>query len=142
MLLNYEGLAGLEEFLGDAPAARAAFASGLAAARPPSARFLREAALFEKRAGASDAAAALFRRAARAGPRDYKTWLAWGVLERRRRHWEAAAECFAAGVGVAPSNPHIWWVRRGAVLGAGVLHAHSASRTDARPPFGVSSVTI
>lgn len=66
-LLNFEGLAGFFEFAGDAPGARAAFAAGMRARRPLSARFLREAALFEKRAGSPAAAAALFERAAAAG---------------------------------------------------------------------------
>lgn len=41
--------------------------------------------------------------------RDYKTWLAWGVLERRRRNVDAARECFAHAARIAPTNPHIWY---------------------------------
>jgi tetratricopeptide (TPR) repeat protein len=108
-LLCQEGLSGLLEFTGDAPAARAALAAAARARRPLTARFLREAALLEKRAGAPAAAAALFRRAVAVDPRDYKTWLAWGVLERRRRNFEAAAECFAAAARAAPGNPHVWY---------------------------------
>jgi tetratricopeptide (TPR) repeat protein len=110
-LLCHEGLAGLLEFNGDAPAARAALAAAARGCgrRPLPPRFLREAALLEKRAGAPGAAAALFRAAVAADPRDYKTWLAWGVLERRRRNFEAAAECFAAAARAAPGNPHVWY---------------------------------
>jgi hypothetical protein len=44
----------------------------------PNARYLRQWALFEKKAGRPDAAAELFERAVQVGPRDYKSWLQVG----------------------------------------------------------------
>ena len=52
-LLCFEGLARLTEFLGAAEAARAVFAAGERRG-PPTSRFLREWALFEKRQGDLD----------------------------------------------------------------------------------------
>ncbi len=108
-LLNYEGLADLEAFLGNTTGARAVLTAGLTTRRPTP-RFLRECAQFEKRTGDLDAASRLYAAAARRSPRDHKTWLQWGVLEKRRGRWEAAARCFERGVGVAPRHPHIWYV--------------------------------
>ena len=147
-----------------APQARSVFQQG-ASQRPPSARFLRQWATFEKREGdlevlgqlgswASYArppaglpselccssvcaslpappapvaahpaparplpllpcpqrSAALYAWAAKADPRDDRTWLQWGLLERRRGRAEAALYCFSQGIKVSPRNPYLWQV--------------------------------
>lgn len=74
-LLNYEALAQLYAFRRDAAAARSAIAAGLSCRRP-TARFLRTAALVEKRLGDDSAAAQLLLRAVARAPRDYRSWLA------------------------------------------------------------------
>lgn len=56
------------------------------------------------------AAADLFEKAVTLDPTDDRSWLQWGLLERRRRQHEAAARCFAQGVRVAPRNPYLWQV--------------------------------
>lgn len=54
--------------------------------------------------------AELFERAAKAEPRDDRTWLQWGLLERRRGRPEAALACFERGVKASPRNPYLWQV--------------------------------
>jgi hypothetical protein len=128
-LLCYELWAGLEAFCGGAAAARALVAEALRSPRtgPPTPRFLREAALLEKRAGRLDAAMALLEAAARRDPADYKTWLAGAVLERRRRREGRAARWFERGVAVAPGNPHLWYA-----YATMVARAAAARRGDLR----------
>ena len=55
--------------------------------------------------------AELYRLAAKADPRDERTWLQWGLLERRRQRPEAALHAFAQGAKAAPHNPYIWQAR-------------------------------
>jgi pre-mRNA-processing factor 6 len=105
----HTALAELQAFQGAGADARATLAAGAARHRPD-ARFLRQWALLEKRAGDMGAAGDLFRRAADADPRDERTWLAWGLLEKRRGRGEEAARCWRAGLRVSPLNPHLWQV--------------------------------
>lgn len=79
-LLNYEALAELQVFMGDASGARATLAAGLNSRRP-TARFLRMAGLVEKRLGNVDSAAKLLARAVARAPRDYRSWLAVSRLD-------------------------------------------------------------
>ncbi len=44
----------------------------------------------------------------RVSSQDYKTWLAWAVLERRRGQLQVAEQLFRRGIAVAPRNPHLW----------------------------------
>ncbi|GFR47692.1 hypothetical protein Agub_g9441, partial [Astrephomene gubernaculifera] len=108
-LLCYEGLAELLAFLGRSDAARAVWQEGAAAVHPTTSRFLRQAALFEKRERNWGAARALFADAVRRDPQDYRSWLKWGVFERGRAKWAAAERCFLRGTELAPGNPHIWY---------------------------------
>jgi hypothetical protein len=77
-LLNFGALAELYVFLGDHGRARAVLSAGLASRRP-TARFLRTAALLERRLGDAAAAAQLLARAVARAPRDYRSWLAVGI---------------------------------------------------------------
>jgi Tfp pilus assembly protein PilF len=74
-LLNFGALAELFVFMGDHGRARAVLSAGLASRRP-TARFLRTAALLERRLGDAAAAAQLLARAVARAPRDYRSWLA------------------------------------------------------------------
>lgn len=58
----------------------------------------------------AQAAAALFAGAAELDANDERTWLPFGLLERRRGNWEAARACFRKGVECAPRNPYIYQV--------------------------------
>ncbi|GIM05605.1 hypothetical protein Vretimale_10061 [Volvox reticuliferus] len=107
-LLCYEGLAELLAFQGRKEEARAAWQEGAVAVQPPTSRFLRQAALFEKKERNWAAAAALFADAVRRDPQDYRSWLQWGVFESRQRNWEAAERCFQRGTSVAPGYPYLW----------------------------------
>ncbi len=89
-LLCFEGLAGIEVFQGRASSARALISWALST-RQPTPRFLRESAQLEKRCGDDAAATQLFARAARMAPGEYKTWLLWGALEKRRQDYAAAS---------------------------------------------------
>jgi hypothetical protein len=53
----------------------------------------------------------LYSRASQADPRDDRTWLQWGLLERRRARPAAALRCFAEGTKAAPRNPYMWQAR-------------------------------
>jgi len=92
-LLCAEGLARLREFQGDHTEARRTFRAA-EATWPPSARFLREWALFEKRRDELEYAAELFARAAHADPRDGRTWLGAALLARRREFYDEAEILF------------------------------------------------
>jgi Tfp pilus assembly protein PilF len=84
-LLNYAALAELFVFMGDHGRARAVLSAGLASRRP-TARFLRTAALLERRLGDAAAAAQLLARAVARAPRDYRSWLAVGVCYLKSVH--------------------------------------------------------
>jgi hypothetical protein len=79
-LLNFGALAELHVFMGDPGAAREVLSAGLASRRPTS-RFLRTAALLERRLGNATAAAQLLGRAVARAPRDYRSWLAVSGLD-------------------------------------------------------------
>ncbi|GLC64052.1 hypothetical protein PLESTF_000113000 [Pleodorina starrii] len=101
-LLCYEGLAELLAFQGRKDEARAVWQAGAAAVPTPTSRFLRQAALFEKKERNWAAAATLF------ADSDYRSWLQWGVSESRQRNWDAAERCFQRGVATAPGYPYLW----------------------------------
>lgn len=90
--------------------ARAVWRAGAAAVQPLTSRYLRQAALFEKKERNWAAAAALFSDAVRRDPQDYRSWLQWAVFERRQRNFEAAERCFQRGTAVAPGYPYLWCV--------------------------------
>ncbi len=71
--------------------------------------------------------AQLYASAAKADPRDDRTWLQWGLLERRRGQLEAAERCFERGVKASPRNPYLWQVGLGRNRAG---HAHGP-----RPPL-------
>ncbi len=90
--------------------ARAVWRAGTATVQPLTSRYLRQAALFEKKERNWAAAAALFSDAVRRDPQDYRSWLQWAVFERRQRNYEAAERCFQQGTAVAPGYPYLWCV--------------------------------
>ena len=45
-------------------------------------------------------------------PNDERTWLQYGLLERRRGQLPSARECFAHGIQAAPHNPYMYQVRQ------------------------------
>lgn len=69
-----QGWAELEAFCGQRDVARALFQEGLQY-NFPTGRYMRQWALFEKKAGRPEAAEELFARAVQLSPRDYKSWL-------------------------------------------------------------------
>jgi hypothetical protein len=72
-----QGWAELEAFCGQRDVARALFQEGLQY-NFPTGRYMRQWALFEKKAGRPEAAEELFARAVQLSPRDYKSWLQVG----------------------------------------------------------------
>ncbi len=56
-------------------------------------------------------AAALYKRAAELNPNDERTWLQFGLLERRREQLPSARDCFRRGIQAAPHNPYTYQVR-------------------------------
>ena len=72
--------------------------------------------------------AALFCKASQADPRDDRTWLQWGLLERRRKRPDAALRCFAQGTKASPRNPYLWQASR--VLGGSPCSALPSSQQD------------
>ena len=55
-------------------------------------------------------AAALYERAAALNPNDERTWLQYGLLERRRSQIPSARFCFTKGIQAAPHNPYMYQV--------------------------------
>lgn len=55
-------------------------------------------------------AAALYKRAAEMNPNDERTWLQYGLLERRRGQLPSARVCFTKGIQAAPHNPYMYQV--------------------------------
>ena len=50
----------------------------------------------------------MYQRATAADPNNERTWLQYGLLERRRGHAAAAKECFERGIKAAPHNPYMY----------------------------------
>ncbi len=55
-------------------------------------------------------AAALYKSAAASNPNDERTWLQYGLLERRRGELDSARVCFTKGIQAAPHNPYMYQV--------------------------------
>ena len=56
-------------------------------------------------------AASLYKAAAAMNLNDERTWLQYGLLERRRGQLPSARDCFAKGIQAAPHNPYMYQVR-------------------------------
>ncbi len=54
--------------------------------------------------------AELFEDASAQNANDERTWLQYGLLERRRGEWDSARACFRRGIECAPCNPYIYQV--------------------------------
>ena len=55
-------------------------------------------------------AAELYRMASVGNPNDERTWLQYGLLERRRGQLASARTCFQRGIQAAPHNPYMYQV--------------------------------
>ena len=55
-------------------------------------------------------AAELYRKASVGNPNDERTWLQYGLLERRRGQLASARTCFQRGIEAAPHNPYLYQV--------------------------------
>lgn len=97
------------------PAYQGSVWHGYAAAWHSLAAFARLAAnlsrLFEEIECIVQQAAELLRQSTSLDRSDEKTWLHWGLVERRRGNWQAARTCFKNGSELIPHNADIHQVQ-------------------------------